>query len=63
MGLVIQANRLWLPSSLPKFELQLLDVLFRSRLLWLEFALISLLYLPGVLCRGGLLRLYFALIG
>ena len=41
VGLVIQANRLWLPSNLPKFELQLPDVLFRGELLRLDFALIS----------------------
>ena len=36
VGLVIQANRLWLPSNLPKFELKLPDVLFRVELLRFE---------------------------
>ena len=62
MGLVIQANGLWLPSNLPKLELQLPDVLFRGELLRLDFALISYLRLPDVLFRGELLRLYFALL-
>ena len=36
VGLLIQANRLWLPSNLPKFELKLPDVLFRVELLRFE---------------------------